>query len=136
MSAFEFLQKDIDKCKKCQTKENTKKIHLRREKESMEQRETTQMPVTLTEGLAAADKDYDRWLFARETCHWCLQLTVCKGDLSLVFDGIQNATLSGVSTTRAIQANLELTLLPNSLDSKQTQNNKMKFWTDPTVLLP
>ena len=29
----------------------------------MEQRETTQMPVTLTEGLAAADKDYDRWLF-------------------------------------------------------------------------
>ena len=60
----------------------------------------------------------------------------CKGDLSLVFDGIQNATLSGVSTTGAIQTNLELTLLPNSLDSKQTQNNKMTFWTDPTVLLP
>ena len=53
-----------------------------------------------------------------------------------MFDGIQNATLSGVSTTGAIQTNLELTLLPNSLDSKQTQNNKMKFWTDPTVLLP
>ena len=37
----EFLQKDIDKCKECQTSKSTKKIHLREEKkESMEQRET------------------------------------------------------------------------------------------------
>ena len=53
-----------------------------------------------------------------------------------MFDGILNATLSEVSTTGAIQTNHELALLPNSLDSQQTQNNKMKFWTDPTFLLP
>ena len=52
-----------------------------------------------------------------------------------MFDGILNATLSEVSTTGAIQTNHELALLPNSLDSQQTQNNKMKFWTDPTFLL-
>ena len=40
-----------------------------------------------------------------------------------------------VSTTGVTQENLELPLLPNSLDSHQTQNNKMKFWTDPTFLL-
>ena len=51
--------------------------------------------------------------------------------------GILNATLSEkVSTTGVTQENLELPLLPNSLDSHQTQNNKMKFWTDPTFLLP
>ena len=50
-----------------------------------------------------------------------------------MFDGILNATLSEkVSTTGVIQENLELPLLPNSLDSHQTQNNKMKLWTDPT----
>ena len=44
--------------------------------------------------------------------------------------GIPNATLSEkVSTTGVIQENLELPLLPNSLDSHQTQDNKMKFWT-------
>ena len=55
---------------------------------------------------------------------------------SLMFDRILNATLSQVSTTGVTQENLELPLLPNSLDSHQTQNNKMKFWTDPTFLLP
>ena len=40
-----------------------------------------------------------------------------------------------VSTTGVTQENLELPLLPNSLDSHQTQNNKMKFLTDPTFLL-
>ena len=51
--------------------------------------------------------------------------------------GILNATLSEkVSTTGVTQENLELPLLPNSLDSHQTQNNKIKFWTDPTFLLP
>ena len=50
--------------------------------------------------------------------------------------GILNATLSEkVSTTGVTQENLELRLLPNSLDSHQTQN-KMKFWTDLTFLLP
>ena len=38
-TASEFLQKDIDKFKECQTNESTKKIHLRKKKESMEQRE-------------------------------------------------------------------------------------------------
>ena len=47
-----------------------------------------------------------------------------------MFGGILNATLSEkVSTTGATHKNLELPLLPNSLDSHQTQNNKMKFWT-------
>ena len=47
-----------------------------------------------------------------------------------MFGGILNATLSEkVSTTGVTQENLELPLLPNSLDSHQTQNNKIKFWT-------
>ena len=37
-TASEFLQKDIDKFKECQTNESTKKIHLRRKKGNMEQR--------------------------------------------------------------------------------------------------
>ena len=50
-----------------------------------------------------------------------------------MFGGILNATLSEkVSTTGATHKNLEFPLLPNSLDSHQTQNNEMKFWTDPT----
>ena len=61
----------------------------------------------------------------------------CKGALSLMFDGILNVTLSeNVSTTGVIQVNLELPLLPNSLDSHQTQTNKIKFWTDSTFLRP
>ena len=61
----------------------------------------------------------------------------CRGAPSLMFGGILNATLSEkVSTTGATHKNLEFPLLPNSLDSHQTQNNKMKFWTDPTFLLP
>ena len=49
-----------------------------------------------------------------------------------MFHGILNATLSEkVFTTGVIQENFELPLLPNSLDSHQTQNNKMKSWTDP-----
>ena len=63
----------------------------------------TQMPVT--EGLAATDKGYGRWLFL-------------QGSPSLMFGGILNATLSEkVSTTGATHKNLELALLPNSLDS-------------------
>ena len=55
-----------------------------------------------------------------------------------MFDGILNATLSEekVSTTWLTQENLELPLPPNSLDSHQTQNNKMISWTDPTPSLP
>ena len=50
-----------------------------------------------------------------------------------MFDEILNANLSEkVSTTGVIQENLELPLFPNSLDSHQTQNNKMKFWFDST----
>ena len=36
-----------------------------------------------------------------------------------------------VSTTRVTHENLELLLPPNSLDSHQTENNKMKLWTAP-----
>ena len=35
MTASEFPQKDIDKFKECQTNESTKKIHLRKKKESI-----------------------------------------------------------------------------------------------------
>ena len=61
----------------------------------------------------------------------------CRGAPSLMFGGILNATLpEKVSITGATHKNLEFPLLPNSLDSHQTQNNKIKFWTDPTFLLP
>ena len=54
-----------------------------------------------------------------------------------MFDGILNATLSEkVYTTGVTLENLELPLPPNSLDSHQTQSNKMKFWTNSTFLLP
>ena len=54
-----------------------------------------------------------------------------------MFWGILNATLSEeVFTTGTTHKNLEFPLLPNALDSHQTQKNKMKFWTDPTFLLP
>ena len=46
------------------------------------------------------------------------------GGSSLMFDGIPNVTLSEeVSTTEVTQGNLELPLLPNSLDSHQTQKH-------------
>ena len=71
----------------------------------------TQMQVTVTVGLATTDKGYGCWIL--------------------------NATLSEKApTTGVTQDNLELSLLPNSLNSDQTQNDKMKFWTDPTFLLP
>ena len=55
--------------------------------------------------------------------------SLCRGAPSLMFGGILNATLSEeVSTIGVTQE--------NSLDSHQTQNNKMKFWTDPKFLLP
>ena len=61
----------------------------------------------------------------------------CRGAPSMTFAGILNATLSEkVSTTGATHKNLEFPLLPNSLDSNQAQINKMKFWSDPTFLLP
>ena len=53
-----------------------------------------------------------------------------------MFGGILNATLTEVSATGVPQENIELHLPPNSLDSHQTQSNKMKFWADPTFLLP
>ena len=112
----EFLQKDIDKFIDCQANESTKKTHICKKKSKAWNREKrTQMPVT--EGLAA---------LIRVKAVGCF----CRGAPSLMFGGILNATLSEkVSTTGATQKNLELPLLPNSLDSHQTQNNKMKFWT-------
>ena len=56
---------------------------------------------------------------------------------SLMFGRILNATLpEKFSTTEVTQEDLELPWLLNSLDSHQTQKNKMKFWTDPMLLLP
>ena len=52
-----FLQIDIEKIfKKCQTNESTKKIHLRGKKGKHGTGKQTQIPITLTEGLAATDK--------------------------------------------------------------------------------
>ena len=49
-----------------------------------------------------------------------------------MFGGILNATLSEkVSNAWVTRENIELPLLPNSLDSHQTQNSKIKFWADP-----
>ena len=63
----------------------------------------TQMPVT--EGLAVTGKGSGRWLFL-------------QGSSVTDVWGILNATLSEkVSTTGATHKNLELALLPNSLDS-------------------
>ena len=54
-----------------------------------------------------------------------------------MFHRILNAIQSEkVSTPGVIQENLKLPLLPNSLDSHQAQNDKMKSWSDPTLLLP
>ena len=54
----------------------------------------------------------------------------CRGAVPLKFDRILNSTLSQkVSVAGVTQENLELPLPPNSLDSYQTQNNKMKLWT-------
>ena len=73
------------------------------------------MPVTLTKGLEQ---------LIRVKAVGCF----CWGAPSLMFDGILNTTLSEkASTTGVTQENLELPLLPNSLDSHQTQNNKTKF---------
>ena len=41
-----------------------------------------------------------------------------------------------ISTTGVTQRNLEFPLPPNSLDSHQTQNNKMISWTEPPSLVP
>ena len=57
MTASEFPQKDIDKFKECQRNESTKKIHLRKKKRKAWNRgKSTQMSVTITEGLAVIDK--------------------------------------------------------------------------------
>ena len=54
-----------------------------------------------------------------------------------MFDSILNATLfEEVSTTGVTQGNLEPPLPPDSLDSRQTQNNKMMSWTDPMSSFP
>ena len=79
----------------------------------------TQKPATLTEDLAATNKGYDRWLFSQGS-------SVADVWRDPKCDPIE------VSITEAMPSNLELPLLPNSLDSQLTQNNKIKFWTDPT----
>ena len=122
-TASEFLQKDIDKFIGCQTKESTKKIHAWRKKVK-HGTEGNELKCQLL-------KAYQRLIRVKAVS--CFS----RGALSLVFGGILNLTLSEkVSTTGATHKNLESPLLPNSLDSHQTQNNKMKFWTGPMFLLP
>ena len=59
-----------------------------------------------------------------------------QGSSATDVDWVLNATLSEkVSTTGVTQENPELSLPPHSLDSHQTQNSEIKFWTDPTFLL-
>ena len=58
--------------------------------------------------------------------------------MSLMFDRILNATLSEekVSIFGVTQGNLKLLLPTDSLDSYQTQNNRMISWTDPISSFP
>ena len=54
---FLFLQKDIDKFKECKTNENIKKDSFTAKKrKAWNIRKQTQMPSTVTEGLAATGK--------------------------------------------------------------------------------
>ena len=53
---MKFLQKDIDKFKKFQANESTKKTQLRGKRKAWDIGKRTKMAVTVTEGLAANDK--------------------------------------------------------------------------------
>ena len=80
---------------------------MKKKSKARNREKRTQMPVT--EGLAATDKGYSRWLFL-------------QGSSVTDVWGIVNATLSEkVCTTGATNKNLVFPLLPNSLDSHQTQ---------------
>ena len=50
-----FLQKDIDKFKECQTNESTKDSFTEKKRKAWNKVKQTQIPVTVTEGLAATD---------------------------------------------------------------------------------
>ena len=107
-----------------QTKEQKRFIYGEK-KESMEQRETN------SNASYYNCRPQQRLMRVKAVGRFC------RGAPSLMLYGILNATLSEkVSTTGVIQENLELPLLPNSLDSHQIQSNKMNFWTDSTFLLP
>ena len=100
-------------------RKNKKDSYTKKKSKAWNREKQTQMSVTLTEGLVALIRVKAVGCFYRRA-------------LSLMFGRILNATLSEkVSTTRVTQENLELPLPPNSLDSHQTENNKMKFWTAP-----
>ena len=53
---MKFLQKDIDKFKECQTNEFQKNSFTEEKRKVWNSGKRTQMPVTVTEGLAATDK--------------------------------------------------------------------------------
>ena len=100
----------------CYTNESTKKIHVWRKK-AEHGTERNELKCQLL-------KAYLRLI--RVKAVGCF----CRGAPSLMFGGILNATLpERVSTTGATHKHLEFPLLPNSLDSHQTQNNKMEFWS-------
>ena len=120
-----FLKKILTNLKNVRQTKVQKRFFYGEKKESMEQRETN------SNASYYNCRPWQRLI--RVKAVGCF----CRGAPSRMFDGILNATLSEkVSTTGVIQENLELPLLPNSLDSHQTQDNKMKFWTDATFLLP
>ena len=117
-TASEFLQQDTENLKNIRQIKVQKRFIDGEKKQSMEQRETN-----------ANDKQR----LTRVKAVGCFR----RRALSLMFGRILNGTLSvKFSTTEVTQEDLELPLLLNSLDSHQTQKNKMKFWTDPTLLLP
>ena len=119
MTASEFPQKDIDKCKESQTKESIKKIHLRRKKrKAWNWGKQTQKPATLTEDLAATNKGYDRWLFLQGS-------SVADVWRDPKCDPVK------VSTTEAIPTNLELPLLPNLLIHNKHKTIRLNFWLSP-----
>ena len=60
-----------------------------------------------------------------------------RGAPSLMFDWILNMTLpKELFTIGFTQRNPKLLLSPNSLDSHQIENKKMKFWTNPRSSFP
>ena len=56
MTASEFPQKDIDKFKECQTNESKKRFIYGKKRKAWNRGKSTQMSVTISEGLAVIDK--------------------------------------------------------------------------------
>ena len=65
---MKFLQKDIEKFNENVRKTKVQKIFIYGKKRKAWNRgKRTQMPVTVTEGLAGTDKGYGRWPFLQRS---------------------------------------------------------------------